>query len=595
MSNRLMPPLINAWRLIALLLFLGWGQQLAMAQDAETNAQVELAAVEATLSDRYDRLELLAGRLAELSKATQPRRAELLQQLVASSREKDVPGRFEAIIEALREENLNDASVGQTSLQADLQAMLELLLQEDRDRQIESERQRISKYLAELNKLIRQQRGIKARTAGGDSEKELGDDQHRTADNAGELGDKIEATEGKSKSDSDEAKNSQESSDKSKEGEDSPSEDAQGEPGESVPKESSQDKQSPGTPDKPGESQPSESPSGDPQQSQSPPGESNPSESKPGESQPSESQPNESQPSNSPPSESQGQPGESGQSSPSDSQQQPQSPSEKAVEKLRQAQERMKQAEEKLKEAQRNEAVKEQEAALRELEQAKAELEKILRQLREEEMERMLVLLEARLRKMLEAQNEVYNQTIKLDESTSHVPQHELEIASASLGRKEDLIVGEADRALVLLREDGSSVAFPEALQQAREDMRSVAERLRQTKPDKITQGLEEDIIATLEETLAALQKALKELREQKASQQGSGGDCEKPLVDQLAELRMIRALQIRVNRRTEFYDTVIEGDQTQEAELLEALNQLAERQEHIFRATRDLHQGANQ
>jgi hypothetical protein len=172
---------------------------------------------------------------------------------------------------------------------------------------------------------------------------------------------------------------------------------------------------------------------------------------------------------------------------------------------------------------------------------------------------------------------------------------HELEIASASLGRKEVQIVNEADRALVLLREDGTSVAFPEALQQAREDMQSVAERLRSVKPDKITQGLEEDIIATLEETLAALQQALKELREQKGSQQGGGGEPgEQALVDQLAELRMIRALQNRVNDRTEFYDKIILEDRTFEPELREALDGLAERQEQIFEATRDLDQGTN-
>jgi hypothetical protein len=257
----------------------------------------------------------------------------------------------------------------------------------------------------------------------------------------------------------------------------------------------------------------------------------------------------------------------------------------------------MQQAQKKLEEAKRNEAVKEQEQALRELEQAKAELEKILRQLREEEMERMLVLLEARLRKMLEMQNTVYDETIKLAESASHVPEHELEIASASLARKEDQIVGEADRALVLMQEDGSSVAFPEALQQARDDMRTVTDRLRGVQTDEVTQAIEQDIIATLEETLAALQQALKDLRDKKASQQqGQAGEPgEQPLVDQLAELRMIRALQGRVNRRTEFYDRLIEADQTRETELLESLRELAERQERIFDATRDLHQGTNQ
>ena len=574
-------------RLILVALFCCLGIGSARSQETGAKSEAELAATEASLSDRYDRLELLAGRLAEFSKATQPRRAELLQQLVASSREKDLPGRFEAIVEALKADSLGKATEDQTTLHAELAAMLELLLQEDRDRQIESERQRISKYLAELNKLIRQQRGIKARTDGGDSEQELSEDQQRTTDGTGELGAKIEATEGKPKSKADEEEKAGEKSEKSEKGDNKPGEDSKGEPKDSESKD----------PSKQGE------------KSSGKPSDSKPSDSKPGDSQPGESQPSESQPSDGKPSESQGKPsqsqgkpsqsGESGESSESESkpEEQTQSPSERAVEKLRQAQQRMEEAEKKLKEAKRKDAVEEQEAALRELEQAKAELEKILRQLREEEMERMLVLLEARLRKMLEAQNQVYDETIKLEESTSQVPQHELEISSASLSRKEEQIVGEADRALVLLEEDGSSVAFPEALQQAREDMRTVADRLRQVKPDKITQGLEEDIIATLEETLAALQKALKDLRDKKASQQqGGGGEPgEQPLVDQLAELRMIRALQMRVNGRTEFYDKLIEGDQTQEAELLEALNKLAERQEHIFQATRDLHQGANQ
>jgi hypothetical protein len=577
----------------ALVLLLTCG--FAAAQETGAKPQDKLAAKEKSLAEQFDRLELLAGRLAELSKATQPRRAELLQQLVARSREKDLPGRFQEVVAALEKDNLNDATKGQSTLHADLQAMLELLLQEDRDRQLESERQRIAKYLADLNKIIRQQRGIRARTEGGDSEQQLGEDQQRAADNTGELGDKIESTEVTPEKSS--AAEESESGDSSKPGEKLPKE--KGEPQDADPSKGDPSKQD-GEQQSPSDSQPQESKPNDSKPSESQPGESQ-GQSQPNESEPSESQGQPSEQGQSQPSPSQGQPSQSqgGQPSPSQSEKQQadeQSPSERAVEKLRQAQERMKQAEEKLKEAERNEAVEQQEQALRELEQAKAELEKILRQIREEEMERMLVLLEARLRKMLELQNEVYDETIKLSESTGHVPEHELEIACASLGRKEDQIVGEADRALVLMQEDGSSVAFPEAVQQAREDMRTVADRLRGVKTDKVTQALEEDIIATLEETLAALQQALKELREKKASQQQSqsGEPGEQPLVDQLAELRMIRALQARVNRRTEFYDGLIEGDQTREAELLDALHELAQRQERIFEATRDLHQGTN-
>jgi hypothetical protein len=546
------------------------------AQDVAAKKEVELVGTEKSLSERYDRLELLAGRLAELSKSTQPRRAELLQQLVAKSREKDVPGRFDEIVKALETDNLGDATKNQTALQAELQAMLDLLLQEDRDRQIESERQRISKYLAELNKIIRQQRGIKARTAGGDEEEQLGDDQQRASDKTGELGSQIESTELKPKS----------------EGSQPEGNESKGSPAESKGEHKKGDKPSEKDEQKPGEGEPKDSPSGD-----KPPGDSKPSDSKPSDSPPSDSPPSEGQPSQSPPSDGQGQPSEDGQPSESESQEESQSPSERAVEKLRKAQQRMQQAQERLKEAQRKKAVEEQEAALRELEQAKAELEKILRQLREEEMERLLVLLEARLRKMLEMQNQVYDETKQLDKSAESVPQHELEIASASLSRQEDQIVNEADRALMLLQEDGSSVAFPEALQQAHEDMKTVSDRLKRVKTEKITQALEEDIIATLEETLAALQKALKDLRDKKSQpQQGGGGEPgEQALVDQLAELRMIRALQDRVNKRTLFYDEILEGQQAADAELLEALEELAQRQEQIYRATHDLDQGTNQ
>ncbi|QEG35576.1 coiled-coil domain-containing protein [Bythopirellula goksoeyrii] len=538
----------------------------AQAAEQDSNpSPPQLAEKEAGLAEQFDRLELLAGRLAELSKSTQPRRAELLRQLVAKSREKELPEQFRSVIDALKQDRLSEASEVQTSLHSELQAMLELLLQEDRDRQIESQTKRISKYLAELNKLIRQQRGIKARTAGGDSQEELSDDQGRTAESAGKLGEQIAETEGTSKL-----------SPKSSE---SKSQDA-----------------SPSSEGKSAES--SETPPGDASPSESSPAESSPSESSPSQPSPSSGEPSEGKPSKSSGQPSQGQ-GNNSSGSPqsSDQEQQQQSPADSAVEKLKQAQQRMQQAQERLDEAQRDESVKEQEQALRDLEQAKAELEKILRQLREEELERMLVMLEARLRKMLEAQNNVYDQTLKLNESVDRVAEHELEIASATLGRKEEQIVGEVDRALILLKEDGSSVAFPEALQQVREDMQTVAGRLRSVKTDKITQAVEQDIIETLEEMLAALQQALKEMREQRASQQQGGGGQpgEQPLVDQLAELRMIRALQMRVNRRTEFYATLIKGDQAEDAELLEALDQLSERQGHIFEATRDLHQGANQ
>lgn len=540
------------------------GSCVVVAQ--QESSAPSLAESQERVADKYDRLELLAGRLAELSQATQPRRAKLLRELVAKSRTDDLSGKFDEVIAALEKQSLAAAADGQAELETHLQQLLDLLLQEDRDRQIESERKRIAKYLAELNRLIRSQRGIKARTEGGDDESQLSEEQAQTAEQTGRLSDDIKASEGTKESQSTESSPRERGS-----------EEDEGESGESK---SSEGKPSEG---KPSEGQPSE---GQPNKGQSPESQQSPSEQSPG-AQPAQG---EGQP-------QQGQPGQPSQSTPSEqlSKQQPQQPADRANERLRQAQQRMQQAIERLKEAQRKEAADEQEQAIRELEQAKAELERILRQLREEEMERMLVLLEARFRKMLEGQIAVYEQTKSLAGAEEQTAEHELEIASGRLSRKERQIVADADRALVLMREDGTSVAFPEAIEQAREDMEAVAQRLAEVKLGTITQALEEDIIAALEETLAALQQALKKVRDQKARQQQGGGEPgEQPLVDQLAELRMIRALQMRINRRTKLYGEMIEGEQALEAELLEALDHLAEREERVFRATLDLHQGAN-
>ena len=108
------------------------------------------------------------------------------------------------------------------------------------------------------------------------------------------------------------------------------------------------------------------------------------------------------------------------------------------------------------------------------MEQAKAQLEEILRQLREEEIERMLAMLEARFRKMLQMQEEVYEGTVRLDKVPAAERTHNHEIEASRLSGKESQIVVEIDKALLLLRDDGSAVAFPEAAEQMRDDMQQV-------------------------------------------------------------------------------------------------------------------------
>ncbi len=266
----------------------------------------------------------------------------------------------------------------------------------------------------------------------------------------------------------------------------------------------------------------------------------------------------------------------------------------------------MRKAERRLEDAQRRGAAEEQEKAIAELKQAKAELEEILRQLREEEIERVLVMLEGRFRKMLQLQAEVYEGTIGLDRIPEEERTRDLEIESGKLSRKEANISVEADKTLSLLREEGSSVAFPESVEQMREDMESVTARLGQSKVGQITQGIEQDIIKSLEEMVASLQKAQKDQQQRRNGQQqpggmkkggGAGQQQDRPLVNAIAELKMIRALQMRVNTRTKRYsDLLQEGvEQADQPDLIEALKRLSEREDRVRKTTHDIEIGKNQ
>lgn len=255
----------------------------------------------------------------------------------------------------------------------------------------------------------------------------------------------------------------------------------------------------------------------------------------------------------------------------------------------------MREAQKRLEEAKRGESIEEQERAKEELEKAKAELEQILRQLREEEIERMLALLESRFRKMLDMELRIYEATKRLDRVPQPDRGRDFAIQANNLSNDQRKVAMEADRALTLLREEGSSVAFPETVEQMRDEMVVVAERLAELKTNFLTQEAEEEIIATLEELIAALQKALQDQEQRRQQPMPSPSQSqEQPLVDMLAELKMIRSLQMRVNTRTQRYARLLADmddpvGQVTDAELVEALRQLAERERKVTEITRNI------
>ena len=218
-----------------------------------------------------------------------------------------------------------------------------------------------------------------------------------------------------------------------------------------------------------------------------------------------------------------------------------------------------------------------------------------MRQLREEEVERLLVLLEGRFRKMLRMQKQVYEATVRFDQKPPADRDRADAIEASRLSGKEAKIVVQIDAVMVLFREDATAVALPEAARQIREDMEAVMLRLDTGATGKLTQQIEQDIIDALEDILAAIKKAQQEQQARRgAASSASGQPTDPPLVDTLAELKMIRALQMRVNRRTAIYQEMFDRDEESVAKLLPQLHRLAEREERIGKIARDIVRGEN-
>lgn len=278
---------------------------------------------------------------------------------------------------------------------------------------------------------------------------------------------------------------------------------------------------------------------------------------------------------------------------PSNAPQQDENPTRRRIEA---AEQKMRDATEKLENALRDDAIADMKQAEREIALAKKELEEILRQLREEEVERTLAMLETRFRQMLEREVRLHESTRKLNAIVVEQRGTDFEIRSGKLSLEQGSIATEAARALLLLREDGSSVAFPATVDEMHQDMLQVATRLSAAKTGQITIEIEEDIIDTLDYLVKALvqtQEDMERMKQQSQSQQ-SGQPGDEPLVDQLAEIKMLRGLQERILRRHRRYakflsDPDSEIGDTEDPDLQAALQRLAEKQAQLTDIARDI------
>ena len=604
--------------------------QTAFAQDAPAavapagEASVPLAISQEAIRARYLRFENTLQQLSEYLRKADPQRADLLVRAIGKSKEGRIPDQLGALTELLKNDQLGDAIEREEEVIKQMQVMLDLLMSEDRKDEIEQEKARIKDLIKDVDRLISKQTDARANTERGGDPNDLQSQQKKVADGTEKLVQKIEGQdalknaakqrdkEGKPKDANAKPKNPSDQDDPkdgdAKDGKDSkdgkpsePKDDKPTDGKDAKPGDDKDGKPKDGKPSDPKDAKPSdpkEAKPSDPKDGK--PNDGKPKDSKPQDGKPKDGKPQKGQsgdPQDMPPQDGDQPKDQNSQDQQDQSGDEPKPDKTPGREEVQKAKQEMDRAIEELKKNRKAKASDKQDQALAELLKAKEKLEEILRQLREEEKQMVLAALEARFRDMLLRQEAVNNGTLGIAAVPQDKRSDRHRNRAVELARNEDEISLLAAKALTLLKEEGSSVAFPEAVEQIRDDMLTVARRLERADVAEITQNIEADIVESLKEILEAMQKELEKLKDEKQKQQQQQQQEKKPspLVNKLAELKMLRSLQYRVNRRTKQMGRLVEGEQALDGDVVSQLRQLSERQAKVQKATHDLATGKNE
>jgi len=526
------------------------------AIDSETLRNDQLA-----ISGRYDRFERLLSQMADVLGHEDPQRAELLRRAISKGREKAISGQLSTIAENLGEDNLGQALEQQEDVLESLATLLQLLQSEDRRSELEKERERLNNLLKDVSNTLSQQRSARASTQNSQAPSSSAPNQQKAINQADRVLDDIKAHEGSSTDESkskDSESSDTEGSNEQDESDDKPDNNNSDENGsDSKPKEPGQE-----------DTKPSQSPSSDSEE------DNNSKSQNSSDSQNSDPQQTESQQT----------PGSDG-SGDSDAKK---TPGRKEVAQARQY---MQEALEQLQEQLREKALDKQDDAIRELQKAVEELRKKLLQLREEEKEMILASLEARFQRMLAQQTQIYDETVDLNETPVAQWLDTMFARSREVAQQQAELQIECNQTLGLLQEDGTSVAIVLSVEDIAQDMQTISGRLRESKVGRLTQSLQTDIIEALKELIEATQKEMQDMKSEDGQQQGQSGSQEKPpLVQIMAEIKVLRSLQLRINRRTQRVDAMLaEQSSDERTELLQQLEELTNRQRRLTESAEQL------
>ncbi|HBV62872.1 MAG TPA: hypothetical protein DEF45_07610, partial [Rhodopirellula sp.] len=156
-------------------------------QSATADDSKSLAAKQQSVTKRYERLEELLLRLAEVEATENPERSALLRRAAKQSRDKFVLEKLKLASASLKTQEFQKAVENQEAATKELGDLLKLLLSEDRSKRIRDEKERYTKLIKDLKRNLNNQRSARARTENGADLKEVQGEQKSVTDRSEEL------------------------------------------------------------------------------------------------------------------------------------------------------------------------------------------------------------------------------------------------------------------------------------------------------------------------------------------------------------------------------------------------------------------------
>src|SRR5271166_3308400 len=147
--------------------------KMPLSAPATSSAAENLSSSQQQLAAEFKDLQGILMKMRDQVRQTDPNRAVLIEKALKESGERHIEATFQDIVDLLRRDKFGDAARKQGKVNEDLDAILKLLLSEDRSQRIQDEKALIRKYLKLLNGIIREQKDVQGRTASGEDPKAL--------------------------------------------------------------------------------------------------------------------------------------------------------------------------------------------------------------------------------------------------------------------------------------------------------------------------------------------------------------------------------------------------------------------------------------